>query len=241
MLHFATFGTHDYEKQIKRITAEASRFELFQTITGYNPDLLDRSFLEKHGEFMKNNKRGYGFWIWKPQVVLQALKTIPDGDMLVYADAGCTLNHHAKQKLIEYSNIQSNTGITCFQMPPHLEKSFTKDLLFHVMQSERFKDTFQIHATSFFIRKCSISLQIVKDWSELTQNYELINESGKQRYYFTDYRHDQSVWSLLNKLYGSHVISTDETFPPGRMEYPIWGSRIRKDSDSPYTKIVDQF
>jgi len=238
MLHFATFGTHDYEKQVKRITEEASRFELFTTITGYNPDMLDKSFVERHGDFMNNNKRGYGFWIWKPQIVLQALESIPNGDILVYADAGCTLNHLAKQKLLAYINTDSTTGVVCFQMPPHLEKWYTKDEVFGVLGCDHLKDTFQVHATAFLIRKCPASLQLVKDWSELTQRYELIDESGKQKYYFRDFRHDQGTWSLLNKLRGSHIIATDETFPPGRVEYPIWGSRIRKDSESPYLSIL---
>ena len=239
MLHFLTFGTPDYKKQLDRISHEASLFEMFNTITAASLSDLDNDFMRKHSMFMQNNPRGYGFWIWKPQIVLQKLREINDGDVLVYADSGCNLNYHGKDRMneyIEYAKSRSNTGVVCFQMPPHKEKCYTKLAVFDYLKAHQYADYFQIHATSFIIRKCGLSMSLVTDWSNMTQMYNYIDEHDRmlQIREFIDFRHDQSIWSILNRLYGSYVINTDETYPPNQGMMPIWGSRIRKDAESPY-------
>lgn len=239
MIHFLTFGTPDYQKQLDRITKEAELFECFSSIKGASVHDLDKDFTDKHSGFMKRNPRGYGFWIWKPQIVLQTLRNIPDGDVLVYADSGCNMNYHGKQRFMEYIDIATNkspTGVVCFQMPPHKERWYTKQSIFDFLDASEYKEFFQIHATSFIIKKCPLSMSLVTDWSNMSQMYPFIDEHDKnvQSNDFIDFRHDQSIWSILNRKYGSYVIKTDETFPPNQNMMPIWGSRIRKDTESPY-------
>jgi hypothetical protein len=239
MLHFLTFGTPDYRKQLDRIAREASLFQCFDTIQAASLGDLDNDFMINHSRFMETNAIGYGFWIWKPQIVLQKLRTMADGDVLVYADSGCNMNYRGKQKLLEYIELaknESSTGVVCFQMPPHKEKCYTKQSLFELLDANEYKILDQIHATSFIIKKTHTSMNIVSDWSTISQQYQFIDERERhlQQPDFIDFRHDQSIWSLLNRKYGSYVISTDETYPPNRIDMPIWGSRIRKNADSPY-------
>jgi hypothetical protein len=241
-MNFITFGTYDYDKQIKRITSEASTFGCFKTVTGIYPYMLEKPFLDKHETFMQNNKRGHGFWIWKPQIVLQSLNSIPDGEVIVYADSGCTMNRYGINKLYEYVNkakYHSKTGVVCFQMLPHLEEEWTKQKLFNILDCESYKKTPQIHATTFIIKKCPESMKLVEEWSYYSQKHELINEedrSEQQSPPFIDFRHDQSIWSLLNKKHGSFIIQNDETYPPTN-ETPIWGTRIRKDHDTSFPHL----
>lgn len=238
-MHFLTFGTPDYQKQLDRITKEAELFQCFSTIKGASLHDLDNVFMTNHSNFMKSNPRGYGFWIWKPQIVLQTLHSMSEGDILVYADSGCNMNYHGKERFMEYIDIATNkspTGIVCFQMPPHLEKTYTKRSVFDALKAHEYQNYFQIHATSFIIRKNHISMSLVTDWSNMSQMYPFIDEhdKGMQAPDFIDFRHDQSIWSILNRKYGSYVVNTDETFPPNQNMMPIWGSRIRKDMESPY-------
>jgi hypothetical protein len=34
-----------------------------------------------------SQKRGAGFWLWKPAVLLDMLRRVPDGDLVIYSDA----------------------------------------------------------------------------------------------------------------------------------------------------------
>jgi hypothetical protein len=241
-MNFITFGTYNYETQIKRITSEAHTFGCFKTITGIYPHMIEKTFLDKHETFMQNNKRGHGFWIWKPQIVLQSLNSIPDGEILIYADSGCSMNRFGIDKLNDYVNkakYQSKTGIVCFQMPQHLEEQWTKQKLFDVLDCESYKKTPQIHATTFIIKKSPESMKLVEEWVKLSQIYDLIDESDISEQIsppFIEFRHDQSIWSLLNKKHDSLVIQKDETYPPNNRN-PIWGTRIRSDTTTPYPHL----
>ena len=37
----------------------------------------------------KNDRTGYGYWIWKPEIILDYIHQIPDNAILHYCDIGC--------------------------------------------------------------------------------------------------------------------------------------------------------
>ena len=61
------------------------------TCLAYGPKELNNNFLNKYEEIMKN-KKGAGFWIWKHQIIKQEVEKVSDGDIVVYSDAGSSLN-----------------------------------------------------------------------------------------------------------------------------------------------------
>ena len=60
--------------------------------------------MNKYEEILKN-KKGAGFWIWKHQIIKQQLEKVNDGDIVVYSDAGSSLNLNAGNKFNEYIRI----------------------------------------------------------------------------------------------------------------------------------------
>ena len=67
---FISFGTTDkYKNSILRIKKEAVNMNVFDNIKVFTEKSFDSDFLHKHGEFINNNKRGYGYWIWKSYFV----------------------------------------------------------------------------------------------------------------------------------------------------------------------------
>ena len=57
----------------------------------------DSEFWVKHGNFIENNKRGYGYWLWKSYIVKKQLELMKEGDILLYADSGCVMNMNGKK------------------------------------------------------------------------------------------------------------------------------------------------
>ena len=67
MFVFVTFGDSiTYRNAVHMITNEAKSLEIFDKIISYDETKLDNSFLEKNKQFIEQNKRGFGYWIWKP-------------------------------------------------------------------------------------------------------------------------------------------------------------------------------
>lgn len=50
--------------------------------------------------------RGFGYWCWKPRVILMALEQIKEGDLLVFLDIGFEFCASKRRDLI--SNVRGN-------------------------------------------------------------------------------------------------------------------------------------
>ena len=229
---FISFGNEKYKECVKRIEKEAQQFTLFQKIKVYQPDdLKDTPFWKAHGEFIQNNPTGYGYWIWKPYIVLRTLEKMKDEDILVYADAGCTIHSSGRNRFMNYLEIvrKSPFGILTFQLQHELEKMYTKlDTLYHFRghSNARICNTTQIIATAFVIRKCEHTMKIVQEWYKAASNYHLLDDSPSvlpNDPIYKTHKHDQSLFSILVKKHGAEYLQ-DETFPikPG---FPILATR----------------
>ncbi len=211
-----------------------------ETIAYTEKDLQkDEEFWNKHGEFVENNKRGYGYWIWKSYLINKTLKDINDNDIIIYADGGCFFNPCGLKRLNEYIQIVNDNyfGMIVFQLE-QMEIKWTKyELLEYMNVSEEDKWTRHIMATSFIVKKTQHSSALIKQWFETCSKHELINDDYQKKYdEFIDHRHDQSVLSLLVKKQMKKDVSPcvikDETyFEPNwykdGKDFPIWAVRNR--------------
>ena len=91
---FITYGDQKYKDSLQRIKKEAEALEIFDEIHLYNDKLLPDLFQE----YVRQYERGGGYWLWKPYVLFDALSKVDEGDIIVYADAGCTLLRHTDWK-----------------------------------------------------------------------------------------------------------------------------------------------
>ena len=90
------------------------------------------------------------------------------------------------------------------------------------MRNEKELNAPQLFATTFTLRKCDHSVNIVKKWYETSCIYHNIDDTPSIQPNdpsFIDHRHDQSIFSLLRKKYGVLII--------GEHECPIVLGRIR--------------
>ena len=235
-IFFLSFGgpTQSFHNAVKRICKEAEQFGVFDVITA-NTDIdlkNDPEFWNTHGQFVERNARGYGYWLWKSYIVKKQLALMQDGDILVYADAGCTLHVSGKPRLLEYIDLAKQHGIVGFQMC-NKEYAYTKMDIFDALGAYNHGDTGQINATSFIVQKRDLTVSLVDKWYTLSSNYTLLNDSPSKipnHPSFKDNRHDQSIWSILRKQHINFTLQ-DETwfFAEGKNgpSYPIWASRSK--------------
>ena len=87
----------------------------------------------------------------------------------------------------------------------------------------------------FVLRKCKHTENILNKYIQYTSNYHFIDDSPSiipNDPQFIEHRHDQSVLSLLSKIYGSEIIN-DETYTTtdydkdGNYYYPIKATRLK--------------
>ena len=220
---FISFGgpTYRFHNNINRICNQANQFNYFDEIVGITEQELvnDQEFWQKNGQFVINNHRGFGYWIWKPHLINRELEKMEDGDILIYADSGCELNINGRKRLLEYvemlNNDENEYGILSFILP-FKENHYTKKRVFDYFNcDDKIKNDWQCMATTVLIKKTKHSSKIIKLWSDITKNHILVNDeiSNEEIPEFIENRHDQSIYSLLVKMYGSIKID-DETYYP---------------------------
>ena len=59
----------------------------FDQIISYSPTDIDQDFYIKNRKIL-NQKKGNGYWIWKPYFIKKTLEKLNYGDYLFYCDSG---------------------------------------------------------------------------------------------------------------------------------------------------------
>jgi hypothetical protein len=237
MIHFITYGDDNFTNSKKRIYSEALNCGWFDTITIYGPQDLDSDFKEQFKDILKF-ERGGGYWIWKGYIIKKKLSEINDGDILVYADCGCTVNKNGKKRFYEYIEMlnKSNVGIISFKMS-HPEKYYTtKEIFeyFNVSPESDIANSGQIVGGIRIMKKVpklvnmiDTELQTYKEKPLLVTDYY----NSEQEEYFKDNRHEQSIFSVIRKL-NNPILLHDETYGKNfknikMLRYPFLATRIR--------------
>ena len=243
--HFITFGgpNSGWHNRVKQICDQANELQIFDNIIGVTDINLknDTIFWNTHGNFIENNPRGYGYWIWKSYLILQNLEEMNDGDIILYCDAGCEINKKGINRLNEYFDMVSNSesGMLSFYLNDseypnfYNEHNLTKnDIFLSLNCSEEIINSNHCISGIFLIKKCDNTMNFAKQFYETCCNYNLINDfigNSPNHPTFKECRHDQSIFSCLSKMYKSIAIY-DETYfndwKDGEF-FPILAKRIR--------------
>ena len=207
-INFITFGggNSNYLEAGSRLCNQATKINLFNKITFFTDTFLqnDTEFWERHSNFVIKNKKGYGYWLWKPYLIKKTIETLNDGDILLYLDSGCEINSNKRNEMINYFGmVKTNYIITSFTFT---EKNWNKmDLILHLnANSSEFIETPQRQAGAQLLYVCDKTRRLVNEWYETACNYHLIDDSpsiAKNCDGFREHRHDQSIFSLLTKKY----------------------------------------
>lgn len=186
---------------------------------------------------------GYGNLILlkKNYIIKKKLSEINDNDILIYLDAGCHINVNGKKRFDEYIDIVNTgeKGLMSFQMSHHPEKNWTvKEIFeyFNVDIDSEIATSGQIAATMQVIKKVPHSIKLIDLWVDTLYKSPILftdyyNKTNKPSSFFNENRHDQSIFSIIRKIHGSHVIEDDtwvENFGDDTsITVPFWATRIR--------------
>jgi hypothetical protein len=241
---FLSFADSRMSDALARIRSQAEGMYCYDHIVVADQSYLNIDFRERYKDKLANKVRGYGYWCWKPQVILQLLDQVNDGDIIQYTDAGCHLNTNGKLRLLEYFDLteQSESGILAFTaVPPEFhdpavslpdlrECRWCKADLFeflNVIDNKSVTHSPTIGATIIFVKKNKNSQAIIRQWLNVIEaSFSLIDDSPSKSNNlpeFVEHRHDQSIFSILCKLNHVALVSSYEYgYPSKHSSAPDW-------------------
>jgi len=198
--HLVSYGTPDYRKSQKRLNQSALNFGVDNVISYSSQDLKKTLFYRKNKTIL-TQKRGAGYWLWKPYTILTCLEQIADNDLLIYSDVGIAIIKNISP-LVDLCISQG--GILLFRNHENLNRTWTKRDCFVLMgcDEEKHHNSEQTTASFQIYIKNSRSLGFLKEYLHYCQLGDIITDSPNTLKMdnfsdFIDHRHDQSVLSLL--------------------------------------------
>ena len=250
-IFLVTFGTGKYNKRRFVLAEQARKTNLFDSILAYGKKDLGPEYHKyvnfddqarrpsSLGEGAIQNRKKNEYWLWKPYLIQKTLRELDDGDILMYIDAGCTINKNQIGSLrllldmIEGSP-KEICGIAFRVEKNHPIKNFTKrDILIRFPAVDI--ELPQLAGGYIIFRKSENTLSVVKQWYDLCciDSNSLLDDSpsksGKESADFVNNRHDQALLTMCVYDSGKFVILPSELNTNKKIA-PFFPSR-RKDQD----------
>lgn len=231
---FITFADSKYKLSLLRLRNQVKKSKYITDKYFFTEKDLDKDFKENFHPWLY--RRGYGYWKWKSYLVKKIFDTLNEGDIIIYADAGCVFNAGADERLLYYINRVKNSksGLLVFAQN-YIEKDWTKADCFNyfgILNDKTITDTPQNWAGSFLICKNNISNKIIYEWADVSINhYDLITDKRsliKNSNSFIEHRHDQSVLSILSKIFKAEIIPSSEIDNNNFDNIPIQPARLKQ-------------
>jgi len=199
--------TNYYNNSVKNLIESSKQYGV-EHFHLYTPEMLnvDDSILQ----FMKNNEDpGFGFYAWKPLIILDVIKKIKDGDVVLYHDAGRPEYDFSFKKDINIlvdKVIKYYNGIGVAQSG-YLHHQYCKRDCFIEMDcnTEEYWWKNHLSATWSIWEKNPLSIEILNKWKYFCLHPSKIITSDDTKGPLSDFsdfighRHDQAI--LTNLIY----------------------------------------
>lgn len=205
---FISYGSEGYYTSLSRIGDMAKETGLFDDVMLFTEKDLPQE-ITSHP--LMGYKRGGGYWLWKPYVILHALKQCEEHDIVIYSDAGNEVYSHREWNSW-FKELEHRDAIL-FRCGAVMRNWCRKGLLDYYSQQPycmRFLPfIYQLQSGLALVKKSAMPL--IQSWQETMVSFpkyvmdvapsEMKNESKC----FIESRHDQSVltcvaYAFRNKL-----------------------------------------
>ena len=206
LINYADLAFYESRKQNSLSGIEMG----FDAVIQYRKEHIDEEFLTKN-ELILSQKRGAGYWLWKPYFIAKTLREAQEGDIVFYSDAGSQFINPEPLDLIIKKLKQEEFNLFAFEMAGHhkehqyCRKNAAHKILGAAAESEFAQGIYnsdQRMASFVVVKKTDYSLEVINKWLELGSDPQTIMDAEPQENEFQgfiDHRHDQAIWSILTK------------------------------------------
>lgn len=251
---FVAYADIRFAESLKRIKRQAKKTNRFDKILLYTSKNLP-GYIKYSPLFAFS--RGGGYWAWKPYVVMDALSKCKDGDVVCYADSGCSLikdslewdeffakmndfnaiffQYREAEKYDNWVGLCKNPDNNSTKIK-HWMKPTTRRYFIDYFGDESFGEYSKIWAGSFFVKKTTPILNIINEWYNLVLFHPIlfVDPIGKEKTELPDdfnvHSHDQSVLTPLVYYYKEkdNILVMPETSETDKKHAAIIASRYRQ-------------
>jgi hypothetical protein len=241
-IRIVSFADGPFRPRRPAFVSQATSINIFDDIVIHDISTLPYDFVKRHGDFMRENQRGFGYWIWKPLIVLETLRSSAREDIIFYADVGFTINPAGRRRILEYAAIAEASSHKMLSFSnTHTEYMWTKrDLAVRlgVEGDVIVMATTQLAAGMFVLQPTKSNIDLMEHWTRIAteDNYHFSDDTpsiGGNDSRFIEHRHDASIGSLIRKIRGTEITHYEvQSYHASYKNYeptlPMLATRLRK-------------
>ena len=217
-IYLCSFHSDKYQYRFaaKRIRKQLNKLEMFKSTFIYSEkdffELLDTKYQNLLETFKKEKVNlGFAYWAWKPLIIKETLKLIPEQSILLYIDIGCNLIQNdfywneIRKKVLRNQIITSYSSGHGFNKYGEQEYNWSKPEIFKELKiSVKDQNSPQYQATCIMLVNNSRNREFIQEWQHYcTVNALLLVKPGVNENTLNskliEHKNDQAIFSCLIK------------------------------------------
>ena len=139
-MNYLIYNDDTHTKYNEKLIDSVKAYSSFKIII-FDKKKIDEDFNVKYHHIL-SQKRGGGYWIWKPYIIYHTLKDLQDNDILIYSDSSYYFtekfedlykDHLKKSDIVVWHN-KPNEGMNCMMTyckPEVVYEYEMKDLVYN--------------------------------------------------------------------------------------------------------------
>jgi hypothetical protein len=172
----------------------------------YRRSHLDKDFIEKHKDIL-NQKKGAGYWLWKPWIILNTLKQVPENSIVIYADSGLVFKQSLQEAILD----KFNKDVLITTYPPkvggYAVEGAKKDLFIKLdCDVEACWHGFSTWAAFIVVRNTQKARDFIAEWLDLGCDPQLITDAPSKAPNHPEQKNHMHDQAILTVLYNRKVV-----------------------------------
>tara|TARA_Y100000389_G_scaffold195962_1_gene228117 strand:+ start:117 stop:860 length:744 start_codon:yes stop_codon:yes gene_type:complete len=211
-VHLVTFATGNCVKGQNKIISSAKEHGfLEENVHSFSHDDYKNNPVVMANQHIFKERKGVGYWAWKPIFILEVMKKLKFGDVVVYHDSGRPCYDWKFSTRVEpfVDLVKSKYQGVGVVFGPFKHGPWTKHDCMELMDCDHdnFKRHNQASATWSIWEKNVTSVTILNEWLKwMTHHARIVTDDksilGQECENFKHHRHDQSILTnILLKLH----------------------------------------
>ena len=221
---FVTYATNNgihgldyassYEHFRKELVAQLDKYDCEHY--EFDQDWLHTTDYYKKFSSVLDEKRGAGYWAWKPYIMYTAMENMHPGDSIVYLDATTKLlgNPVSFISELESGRVQTFAMRSAFD-----QKQYCKRDCFVLMGCDctHYWNLSQLWAGMIYMTYTKFNMELLQEWMQCCVDRRIVTDDENVMGLpnlegFIEHRHDQAILTLLFEMHDIFPIQYTNIF-----------------------------
>jgi len=216
MKYFLVYNDYTHTKYLDKLLKSVRQYSDFEIII-FNKDDIDKDFISNN-QLILNQRRGGGYWLWKPYIISETLKKLNDNDIIFYLDS----KYYFTEEFTDLYKDIYDTDILVWSNKPNeccwFMKNWCKmDVIkkYNMYNKVFTENVIDVWAGCICIRKTENSIKYINKWLSMCCIPEDITDSPSiemNHTEFREHRHDQSLLSIIVHKYNIRILYFEKKY-----------------------------